>query len=49
MLQIFVMYLGEIDKNNYKTGIKISEKKLQEINMVRNSFHGEWNYTVFPQ
>ncbi len=39
----------EIDKNNYKTGIKISEKKLQEINMVRNSFHGEWNYTVFPQ
>ncbi len=39
----------EIDKNDYKTGIKIREKKMQEINLVRNLFHGEWNYTIFPQ
>lgn len=39
----------EIDKNNYKTGIKISEKKMQEINIVRGLFHGEWNYTIYPQ
>jgi len=39
----------EIDKNDYKTGIKISEKKMQEINIERYSFHGEWNYTIFPQ
>ena len=39
----------EIDKNDYKTGIKIREKKMREINLVRNLFHGEWNYTIFPQ
>ena len=39
----------EIDTNNYKTGIKINEKKMKEINIVRNPFHGEWNYTIFPQ
>jgi len=39
----------EIDRNDYKTGIKISEKKMQEINIERYSFHGEWNYTIFPQ
>ncbi len=39
----------EIDKNNYETGINISEKKMREINIERYSFHGEWNYTIFPQ
>lgn len=39
----------EIDKNDYKTGIKISDKKMQEINIERYSFHGEWNYTISPQ
>ena len=39
----------EIDKNDYRTGIKISDKKMQEISIIRSSFHGEWNYTIFPQ
>lgn len=39
----------EIDRNDYKTGIKISEKKMQEISITRSSFHGEWNYTIYPQ
>ena len=39
----------EIDKNDYKTGVKISEKKMREISIVRESFHGEWNYTISPQ
>ena len=39
----------EIDKNDYKTGIKINEKKMQEICIERYSFHGEWNYTIFPK
>ena len=39
----------EIDKNDYKTGIKISEKKMKEINMERYAFHGEWNYKISPQ
>jgi len=39
----------EIDNNDYKTGIRISDKKMQQINIIRNPFHGEWNYTIFPQ
>lgn len=39
----------EIDKGDYETGIKISEKQMQKINITRSSFHGEWNYTISPQ
>jgi hypothetical protein len=39
----------EIDKGSYKTGINISTKKMDEINIERSSFHGEWNYTIWPQ
>lgn len=37
------------DTNKYQTGIKISEKEIQQLNIVRDDFHGEWNYTVKPQ
>ena len=36
----------EIDNNQYKTGIKITEDQMKKINIDRSSFHGEWNYTV---
>jgi len=39
----------EIDKGDYETGIKISEKQMRKINITRSSFHGEWNYTISPQ
>jgi transposase len=39
----------EIDKNKYKTGIKISDKQMNEINIRKNPFHGEWNYIINPQ
>ncbi len=39
----------ELDTNKYETGIKISDKQMEEIDMVKSSFHGEWNYTIFPQ
>lgn len=39
----------EIDKETYKTGIKITEKQIKEICIVASSFHGEWNYCISPQ
>ncbi len=39
----------EIDKGVYKTGIKIPDAQMEEINIERSSFHGEWNYTIWPQ
>ncbi|MFH1004351.1 MAG: hypothetical protein V1781_02480, partial [Bacteroidota bacterium] len=35
-------------ENNYEKGIKISDKEAEKINIERNDFHGEWNYTIKP-
>jgi len=37
-----------LDNNEYETGIKVSDKELDELNILKNDFHGEWNYSVFP-
>ena len=38
-----------LDTKQYQTGIKINDEKLEEVNIVRNDFHGEWNYVITPQ
>ncbi len=37
-----------LDFTEYKTGIKVTDEELPEINIVRNGFCGEWNYTIYP-
>lgn len=37
-----------LDENTYKTGIKISDEDFSAINLTRDSFHGEWNYSIAP-
>tara|TARA_B110000046_G_scaffold142543_1_gene149381 strand:- start:31 stop:1251 length:1221 start_codon:yes stop_codon:yes gene_type:complete len=37
-----------IDKNKYETGIKVSDKELAKISIVRDKFRGEWNYEIRP-
>jgi hypothetical protein len=39
---------SEVDRNSYPAGSKISDKEIAEVNLVRDEFHGEWNYTIFP-
>ena len=39
----------QLDKNPYQKGIKVSDEELGKINLIRDNFHGEWNYTVCPQ
>lgn len=38
-----------VDQHTYPTGIKISDEEINSINIIRDSFHGEWNYTIKPQ
>lgn len=38
-----------LDTNKYPPGIKVSDKELKTINIVRNDFHGEWNYAIHPR
>ena len=39
----------QIDKGSYKTGIKISDEKMENISISPSAFHGEWNYSISPQ
>lgn len=36
------------DTNTYKTGIKITDKDMEQMNITRDEFHGDWNYTIHP-
>ena len=36
----------ELDENIYPKGIVVSDEDMASINIIRNEFHGEWNYTI---
>jgi transposase len=38
----------ELDINKYPTGIKVTEEELSQVNISRDHFHGEWNYSIKP-
>jgi len=37
-----------LDENDYPKAIKISDAEMNAINIDRDGFHGEWNYTISP-
>jgi Rhodopirellula transposase DDE domain len=37
------------DATIYPTDIKVSDEAMAKLNMRREPFHGEWNYTIRPQ
>jgi hypothetical protein len=39
---------AELDENKYATGIKVTDEEFERIRIKRDSFHGEWNYTIKP-
>ena len=38
-----------IDTNIYPTGIKVSDEEMGKLNIIRDEFHGEWNYMIGPR
>src|SRR4051794_37979621 len=38
----------EHDEATYQKGTKVSDAEMDAINIVRDEFHGEWNYTIRP-
>ncbi len=36
------------DASIYPTGIKVSDEEMAKLNITREPFHGEWNYTIRP-
>jgi transposase len=39
----------QLDENLYPPGIKVSDQEMAELNILRDDFHGEWNYTIKPR
>jgi len=39
----------ELDPALYPKGIVVRDEEMAAINIVRNEFHGEWNYTIAPR
>jgi len=37
-----------LDRRKYPTGRKVTVEEMNEINMKRDKFHGEWNYAISP-
>jgi hypothetical protein len=40
---------SRLDTNEYPAGIKVSDEQLASVNLTREEFHGEWNYSVAPR
>ncbi len=40
---------AEINRRQYATSIKVSDAELEQVNLHRARFHGDWNYTTHSQ
>jgi hypothetical protein len=38
-----------LDTAIYKKGIKVSNAEMKTLNIQRDEFHPEWNYTISPR
>jgi hypothetical protein len=39
---------AEMDKGEYPKGIKVSDADFASINVEKDNFHGDWNYSILP-
>ncbi len=39
---------GAAGYHPYPKGIKVSDDEFASIRLIRDDFHGEWNYTIEP-
>ena len=38
-----------LDRRKYQVGRRVTDDEFDTLNVVRNEFHGEWNYTIQPR
>jgi hypothetical protein len=39
---------AELDSRSYPKGIKVSDEEFAALRILRDEFHGEWNYSITP-
>ncbi len=40
---------SQLDEGRYPTGIRVSDEQMGALDIRRDVFHGEWNYTLSPR
>jgi hypothetical protein len=40
---------SQLDEQIYEKGIQITEEQMSKLNITKNTFHGEWNYSINEQ
>nr|QNO44264.1 hypothetical protein FLBAJJLG_00004 [Methanosarcinales archaeon ANME-2c ERB4]QNO44511.1 hypothetical protein DEBIBGEE_00004 [Methanosarcinales archaeon ANME-2c ERB4] len=38
-----------LDINQYPVGIKVPDEEMELVNIIKDKFHGDWNYTISPR
>jgi hypothetical protein len=38
-----------LDSNPYPEGLRVSDKQMAELRLKRDTFHGDWNYSLLPK
>ena len=38
-----------LDRCKYPVGRKVTDEEMKHVNLERNKFHGDWNYTIRPR
>jgi hypothetical protein len=39
---------AQLDERTYEKGITVTDQQLATVNITRDAFHGDWNYTITP-
>ena len=40
---------AELNAGEYPTGVTVAKEEMDAIALVRDEFHGEWNYKLLPR
>ncbi|MGR3319351.1 MAG: ISAzo13-like element transposase-related protein, partial [Candidatus Anammoxibacter sp.] len=40
---------ARLDERTYTKGTKVSDNEMKNLRIVKNKFHGEWNYSIKPR
>ena len=40
---------SKLDTNLYPTGLKVSDQQMAGLQLKRDKFHGDWNYSLLPK
>ena len=40
---------AHLDAGQYPTGVKVTKSQMDQIALIPDGFHGEWNYELLPR